>query len=253
MTDLVSTRREGAVLRVALNRPLKKNALTGEMYEALIAAFAAASADEGVAALLLAGEGGVFTAGNDIGDFLASAQSAESESVSSPATRFIRALARFDKPLVAAVEGQAVGIGTTLCFHCDLVYAAPSARFLMPFVNLGIVPEAGSSMLAPIRFGRARAAEMLLLAEPFGAEKAREYGLVNAVIPADQLHAHALEKAQALAAKPRAALLATRRLMRGDAEALYAHMEVENDEFRRAMRSPEAKAAFRAFLERPNG
>ena len=253
MTDLVRAHREGAVLSVTLNRPQKKNALTGEMYEALLAAFEAASGDEGVAALLLSGEGGVFTAGNDIGDFLASAQSAESESVSSPATRFIRALARFDKPLVAAVEGQAVGIGTTLCFHCDLVYAAPNARFLMPFVNLGIVPEAGSSMLAPIRFGRARAAEMLLLAEPFGAEKAREYGLVNAVIPADQLHAHALEKAQALAAKPRAALLATRRLMRGDAEALYAHMEVETDEFGRAMRSPEAKAAFRAFLERPKG
>jgi len=169
MTDLVSAHRDGGVVSVTLNRPQKKNALTGEMYEALLAAFETASDDEGVGALLLSGEGGVFTAGNDIGDFLASAQSAAKESASTPASRFIRALARFEKPLVAAIEGQAVGIGTTLCFHCDLVYAAPSARFLMPFVNLGLVPEAGSSMLAPMRFGRARAAEFLLLAEPFDA------------------------------------------------------------------------------------
>ena len=166
------------------------------MYEALLAAFETASGDEGVGALLLSGEGGVFTAGNDIGDFLASAQSAAKESASTPASRFIRALARFEKPLVAAIEGQAVGIGTTLCFHCDLVYAAPSARFLMPFVNLGLVPEAGSSMLAPMRFGRARAAEFLLLAEPFDAETAREIGLVNAIVPAEDLRAHALAKAQ---------------------------------------------------------
>jgi enoyl-CoA hydratase/carnithine racemase len=163
----------------------------------------------------------------------------------------IRTLARFEKPLVAAIEGQAVGIGTTLCFHCDLVYAAPSARFLMPFVNLGLVPEAGSSMLAPMRFGRARAAELLLLAEPFDAETAREIGLVNAIVPAEELRAHALSKARALAAKPRAALLATRRLMRGESEALYAHMEAELGEFSRALRSPEAKAAFTAFLEKP--
>ena len=194
------------------------------MYEALLAAFETASGDEGVGALLLSGEGGAFTAGNDIGDFLASAQSAAKESASTPASRLIRTLARFEKPLVAAIEGQAVGIGTTLCFHCDLVYAAPSARFLMPFVNLGLVPEAGSSMLAPMRFGRARAAEFLLLAEPFDAETAREIGLVNAIVPAEELRAHALAKARALAAKPRAALLATRRLMRGEfGSALRAH------------------------------
>ena len=140
------------------------------MYEALLAAFETASGDEGVGALLLSGEGGAFTAGNDIGDFLAERAIRAKESASTPAGRFIRTLARFEKPLVAAIEGQAVGIGTTICFHCDLVYAAPSARFLMPFVNLGLVPEAGSSMLAPMRFGRARAAEFLLLAEPFDAE-----------------------------------------------------------------------------------
>jgi enoyl-CoA hydratase/carnithine racemase len=253
MTDLVRTHREGAVLSVTLNRPQKKNALTGEMYEALLAAFEAASADHGIAAILLGGEGGVFTAGNDIGDFLAGAQSAAKEDAPTPAGRFIRALSRFEKPLVAAIEGQAVGIGTTLCFHCDLVYAAPNARFLMPFVNLGLVPEAGSSLLAPMRFGRARAAEFLLLGEPFDATTAREIGLVNAIVPADQLRAHALGKAQALAAKPRVAMLATRRLMRGDSEALYAHMESELGEFWRALRSPEAKAAFTAFLEKSRG
>jgi enoyl-CoA hydratase/carnithine racemase len=255
MTDLVRVAREGAVLRVSLNRPAKKNALTAEMWEGLLAAFELASADDDVAALLLSGEGGSFTAGNDIGDFLAGALSAqaEGEGAATPGGRVIRAISRFEKPLVAAIEGQAVGIGTTLCFHCDLVYAAPSARFQMPFVNLGLVPEAGSSLLAPMRFGRARAAEFLLLAEPFDAETARELGLVNAVVPAGDLYAHALAKAQALAAKPRAAMLATRRLMRGDSEALYAHMEAELVEFWRALRSPEAKQAFTAFLEKPKG
>lgn len=253
MTDLVHIHREGAVLCLTLNRPQKKNALTGEMYQALLAAFETASADDGVAALLISGEGGVFTAGNDIGDFLAGAQSAARPADPSPGGKFIRALARFEKPIVAAIEGQAVGIGTTLCFHCDLIYAAPDARFLMPFVNLGLVPEAGSSMLAPMRFGRARAAEFLLLAEPFGAETAREIGLINAVVPARDLRAHALAKAQALAAKPRAALLATRKLMRGDCEALYAHMEAELAEFWRALRSPDAKAAFLSFLEKAKG
>jgi enoyl-CoA hydratase/carnithine racemase len=251
MTDLVKESREGAVLRLTLNRPQKKNALTGEMYGALLAAFDAASADDATAVILIEGEGGAFTAGNDIGDFLAGAQTAFRDGDVSPGGKFIRALARFEKPIVAAVEGQAVGIGTTLCFHCDLVYAAPNARFLMPFVNLGLVPEAGSSMLAPMRFGRARAAEMLLLAEPFGAETAREIGFVNAIVPAAELRAHALAKAQALAAKPRAALLATRKLLRGDSEPLYAHMEAELVEFARALRSPEAKAAFMSFLEKP--
>ncbi len=200
--------------------------------------------------MLLSGEGGVFTAGNDISDFAAAAQTALADGSVSPGGRFIRALARFEKPIVAAIEGQAVGIGTTLCFHCDLVYAAPSARFRMPFVDLGLVPEAGSSKLARERFGWARAAELLLLAESFDAARACELGLVNAVVPADSLLAHALQKAHALAAKPRAAMLATRRLMRGDAESLYSHMEAELTEFAHAVRSPEARAAFRAFMER---
>ena len=253
MTEFVLIRREGAVLSVSLNRPQKKNAITSEMYAALSGALETASGDDGIGCLVVSGEGGVFTAGNDIGDFLAGATAATQEAPSTPGGRFIRALARFEKPIVAAVQGQAVGIGTTLCFHCDLVYAAPDARFVMPFVDLGLVPEAGSSRLAPMRFGHARAAAMLLLGEPFGAEAAREMGFVNAVVPAEALREHALAKAKALAAKPRAALLASRKLMRGDAQPLYDHMEAELVEFWRGLRSPEARAAFTAFLAKSKG
>ena len=247
MTEHVKIERHGAVLAAILNRPDKKNALTGEMYEALSLALATASADATLAVVLFAGEGGVFTAGNDIADFATAAQN-PSGVEDSPGGKFIRALARFEKPMIAAVEGNAVGIGTTLCFHCDLVYAAPSARFRMPFVDLGLVPEAGASMLAPLRFGAAKAAEFLLLGDAFDAETARQIGFVNALAPAEGLRALAMEKAQALAAKPRAAMLATRRLLRGDREPLYAHMEAELEAFAAAVRSPEARKAFMAFL-----
>jgi enoyl-CoA hydratase/carnithine racemase len=163
---------------------------------------------------------------------------------------FIRALAAFEKPLVAAVEGPAVGVGTTLCFHCDLVYAAPDARFQMPFVNLGLVPEAGASLLAPQRFGYAKAAEFILLAESFDASVARDLGLVNAIVEPGELYAHALAKAQALAAKPRDALLATRRLLRGDPAVLKARMDEELRLFGEAVRSPQARAAFTAFMQK---
>ena len=197
---------------------------------------------------MLSGKGGVFTAGNDIADFLAVAARGTGDF---PAWRFVSKLAEFEKPLIAAIDGLAIGVGTTLCFHCDLVYAAPAARFQMPFVNLGLVPEAGSSLLAPQRFGRAKAAEFLLLAEPFGADEALELGLVNAVLPQAELMAHAMGRAAALAAKPRAALLATRRLMRGDPEALKARMAEEMHAFSAALKSPEAHAAFQAFLSAP--
>ena len=187
----------------------------------------------------------MFTAGNDIGDFLAVALH---ETGDFPAWRFVNTVAEFEKPLIAAVDGLAIGVGTTLCLHCDLVYAAPTARFQTPFVNLGLVPEAGSSLLAPQRFGRAKASEFLLLAEPFGADEALRLGLVNAVLPESELLPHAMSKAAALAAKPRAALLATRRLMRGDPEALKAQMAAEMHAFSAAIKSPEAHAAFQAFL-----
>jgi enoyl-CoA hydratase/carnithine racemase len=248
--DILTTKdieisREGAVMSAAFARPQKKNAITGAMYEALVEAFEAAERDPGIGAFVLSGKGGVFTAGNDIADFLAVASRADGDF---PAWRFVSKLAEFEKPLVAAVDGLAVGVGTTLCFHCDLVYATAQARFQMPFVNLGLVPEAGSSLLAPQRFGRARAAEFLLLAEPFGAEQAHALGLVNAILPQAELTAHAMRKAAELAAKPRAALLATRRLMRGDGEALKARMAEETHAFAAALKSDEARAAFEAFL-----
>ena len=244
----IEVAREGAVMSAAFARPQKKNAITGAMYEALIEAFEAAERDPDVGALVLSGKGGVFTAGNDIADFLAVAARGTGDF---PAWRFVSKLAEFEKPLIAAIDGLAIGVGTTLCFHCDLVYAAPAARFQMPFVNLGLVPEAGSSLLAPQRFGRAKAAEFLLLAEPFGADEALKLGLVNAVLPQAELMAHAMGRAAALAAKPRAALLATRRLLRGDAEALKARMAEEMHAFSAALKSPEAHAAFQAFLSAP--
>jgi len=247
MTDDIEIARQGAVLSAAFARPEKKNAITGAMYEALIEAFETAERDASVGALVLSGRGGAFTAGNDIADFLAVAMHEAGEF---PAWRFVSKLAEFEKPLVAAVDGLAIGVGTTLCFHCDLVYAAPQARFQMPFVDLGLVPEAGSSLLAAQRFGRAKAAEFLLLAEPFGAEQALRLGLVNAILPQGELLAHAMEKAAALAAKPREALLATRRLMRGDNEVLKAQMAAETHAFSAALKSPEAHAAFQAFLAR---
>jgi len=252
MSANVLIARDGAVLVATLDRPEKKNALTGDMYGALCEALALASRDADIGVVVLAGRGGVFTAGNDIGDFAMRA-AAGGDANDSPGATFIRALARFEKPLVAAVDGLAVGIGTTLCFHCDLVYASPAARFKMPFVDLGLVPEAGSSLLTPQRFGYAKAAEYLLLGESFDAETAHELGLVNAVVAADALAAHALERARALAAKPRHALMTTRRLMRGDAAALYERMDVELQAFAAAVRSPEARAAFMTFLGKAKG
>jgi enoyl-CoA hydratase/carnithine racemase len=250
MTHGIEVRRDGGVLSAAFDRPEKKNAITSAMYEALIETFDAAERDPDVGAFVLSGNGADFTAGNDIGDFLALATGAagSGDMHDAPAWRFISRLARFEKPLVAAVHGLAVGLGTTLCFHCDLVYASPDARFHMPFVNLGLVPEAGSSLLAPLRFGRAKASEFLLLAEPFNAETARELGLVNALVPESALLAHAMSKAAALAAKPRSALLTTRRLLRGDPGALKARMDEEIEAFAAALASGEARAAFRAFM-----
>jgi enoyl-CoA hydratase/carnithine racemase len=245
MTRDIEVTRQGAVLSAAFARPQKKNAITGAMYETLIEAFETAARDPEIGALVISGKGGVFTAGNDIGDFLTVALREAGEF---PAWRFVNTVAEFEKPLIAAVDGLAIGVGTTLCLHCDLVYAAPTARFQTPFVNLGLVPEAGSSLLAPQRFGRAKASEFLLLAEPFGADEALKLGLVNAILPQSELLAHAMSKAAALAAKPRAALLATRRLMRGDPEALKAQMAAEMHAFSAALKSPEAHAAFQAFL-----
>ena len=243
ITDLA-----GGVRRIGLNRPEKKNALTGAMYDAMRAALEAADASDAIGAVVFSGVPGIFCAGNDIADFVAQAGQAFGEA---PALRFIRQLARTRTPMVAAVDGIAVGIGTTLTLHCDLVYASPAARFRTPFVELGLVPEAASSYLLPRRVGRLKATEILLLSEMFGADAAEDLGLVNAVIPSDLLVEHAIAQAARLAALPRGALAASRALIRGDQAALEAALQAEAEAFDRQLRGPEAQAAFQAFLSRP--
>lgn len=243
MTDHVAISREDGIIVLRLDRPEKKNALTGAMYAALMEAFAQADRDR-LAAVVLTGSGGSFTAGNDIADFLAYAR----QPGAAPPFRFLEALVALETPLVAAVEGVAVGIGTTILLHCDLAYAGPSARFQMPFVDLGLVPEAGSTRLLPERVGGVKAAELLLLAEAFDAEEALRLGLVNAVVPAAALMDHALAQARRLAAKPRGALRTTRALLRRDRDALLAVIRAESEAFGAALASPEARAAFEAFL-----
>ena len=246
MSEHIKVARETGVLTSALSRPQKKNALTAAMYERFMAALDEAEADAGVGAVIIHGEGGVFTSGNDIADFLATARDMNDFA----ALRFVRRIAIFDKPLVAAVDGVAVGVGVTMLFHCDLVYATPAAQFRMPFVDLGLVPEAAASLLAPLRFGMARATEFLMLGEPFEAAQARALGFVNDVIPAEQLLGFAHKRAMQLASKPRQALLATRRLMRGDRKDILARIDEEARIFAERMASEEARSVFMAFMNR---
>ena len=247
MSDTILIHEAGGVLELRFNRPDKKNAILGAMYDTLTAALLDAAARPAVRAALIGAEGDAFTAGNDIRDFLAM----QGGLGDAPPARFIRAIATFAKPLVAAVQGPAVGVGTTLLLHCDLVYASPAATFSAPFVDLGLVPEAGSSLLLPARMGYARAAALLLLGEAMDATAALSAGLLTGIVPAEELQDHARAKARKLAAKPAAALAASRALMRGDPAALHARMREEEAAFTRALASPEARAAFAAFLNRP--
>ncbi len=244
MTEGVERIETNGVIELHLDRADKKNALTAAMYRTLIGALAEASARADIAVVLIAGKGDAFCAGNDLKDFLAGPEGGQA------AFEFVRAIATFGKPIVTAVQGLAVGIGTTMLFHCDLVYAAPDARFVLPFVNLGLVPEAGSSLLAPAVMGYAKAAQMLLLGDPLDAEGADKAGLVSAVVPGDRLLDHARAKAAALAAKPPQALAYTRRLMKGDPTALEARIDEEARLFQETMQSAEAREAFTAFFEK---
>lgn len=239
--------RNGPVLCVTFDRPDKKNALTKSMYIAATQALCEADRDSKIGAILFQGAGGCFTAGNDIADFLAVSEEQEEF----PAFTFIKKLAACETPLVAAVSGLAIGIGATMILHCDLVYAAPDTLFRMPFVDLGVVPEAASSLLLPRRTGMAKAAELLLLCEPFNANEALRLGLINAIIPPQELRNFALERAAKLAAKPRTALAATRRLMRSETQNIEMRIMEEVRLFSIAMRSDEARAAFTAFLSKP--
>ncbi len=244
MSDGIEIIEQGGVLEIHIDRPEKKNALTAAMYSIMTAALADASARTDIGAVLIAGKGDAFCAGNDLQDFTQGPQGGAA------AFAFIRAIASFDKPLVAAVQGLAVGVGTTMLFHCDLVYAAPDARFIMPFVNLGIVPEAGSSLLAPATMGYAKAAAMLLLGEPMDVETADQAGLVTAVILGSELVEHARAKASALMRKPPLALAATRRLLKGDQTLLLDRIDEEARLFEQMLASEEAQEAFSAFFEK---
>ncbi len=248
MTDAITIQdAPGGVRLIGFNRPEKKNAITGAMYDAMRAALEEADASEAVGAVVFTGMPGVFSAGNDLADFLAGARDSF---LDAPPLQFIRQLARTRTPMVAAVDGIAVGIGATLTLHCDLVFVGSSARFRMPFVDLGLVPEAASSYLLPRRVGRLKATELLLLSEPYDADAAVALGLANAVIPSDMLVEHALAQAARLAALPRGALAASRALIRGDQAQVEAALEAEAQAFEARLRAPEAQAAFRSFLAR---
>ncbi|CCB66175.1 crotonase/enoyl-CoA hydratase family protein [Hyphomicrobium sp. MC1] len=248
MTAEIAIWRDGPIQILRIARPEKKNALTGAMYGKLADAIEAGDADDTIAAHILTGSGGVFTAGNDIGDFLATARG--TGGLDKNVVRFIRLLPVVKKPLIAAVDGNAIGIGTTLLFHCDLVYAAPDATFATPFLDLGVVPEAASSLLMPARMGYTRAFAMLALGDPLSADDALAAGFVNAIVPASDLEATALAAAKRLSAKPPEALAIARRLMRGDPEIILARMDEEVAAFRERLRSPEAVEAFTAFFEK---
>ena len=235
------------IARIELNRPEKKNALSPQMYAAMALALGAADADEQVRVVLIHGQAGCFTSGNDVKDFLELPRGPGE----SPAAGFLRAISTARKPLVAAVGGPAVGVGTTMLLHCDLVYAAPNARLQMPFVPLGLLPEAASSLLLPAMAGYRRAAEMLLLGAPFGAEKALAAGIVTEIVPEAELLGRAREAALALAALPPATVQMTKELMkRGMARGVQERMTEELQLFGERLRSPEAKEALRAFMEK---
>lgn len=247
MQSHILTTTSDRVLSIRINRPEKKNALTLAMYTAMTEALSAAADDPAVRVVLLTGNEQGFTAGNDISDFVAHPP----VDLDSPVMRFLRVLTTFPKPLVAAVNGVAIGIGTTMLLHCDLVYAGEGARFHLPFVDLGLVPEAASSLLLPQLVGRRRAAELLMLATPFDAQRSLTLGLVNAVYPPAEVETVAQAAAQTLASKAPTALRLTKALMmRGMQDAVEDALILEARQFVQQLRSPEAQEAFQAFLER---
>jgi enoyl-CoA hydratase/carnithine racemase len=246
MDDIVTEQR-GSVLRVQFNRPTKRNAMTSAMYLTLAGIFNEAANDESTRVILWHGAGDSFCAGNDIEDFLKNPPG----SGESPQASLMNALVDFDKPVVVAVHGAAIGGGTTMLTHCDFIYAGESAKFQMPFINLAVVPEFGSSCSLPARIGHVRAAELILLGVPFDAKRAAELGLVTQVLSDKDVLARATETAAKLAAKPAAALQASKRLIKQPfREQIKAAMKAENEEFSAQVRSEDAKEAFTAFLEK---
>jgi len=244
MSDVVVTS-EGALSILRLHRAEKKNALTGAMYTALSHALKEANADDGVGAIVILGQPGIFCAGNDIKDFIGFAMGG---GIGQPVLDFLRALVENEKPLVAGLDGAAIGIGTTMILHCDYAVASNRSVFATPFVDLGLVPEAASSLIVPQLMGNRVAFEMLAMGAKFDANRAREIGLVNAVTEPATLEADTLETARAIAAKPREAVRLTRRLIRGDPSAILARIDEEAKLFSERLMSKEARQAFEAFL-----
>ena len=243
----IATERSGSILRIQLNRPTKKNAMTSAMYVNLAEMLTGAAQDERIRVVLWHGAGDSFCAGNDLEDFMKNPPGPGD----SPQSRLISALINFDKPIVAAVQGAAIGGGTTMLTHCDFVYAGESAKFHLPFINLALVPEFATTYSVPARVGYLRAAELILLGLPFDALRAAELGLVTRVVPDQKLLGTATETAQKLAEKPAGALQACKKLMRRPSrEQLEEAAKFENEEFSARLRSADAKEAFKAFFEK---
>jgi enoyl-CoA hydratase/carnithine racemase len=245
MQEIVVTHRDRAA-EIRLNRAGKKNAITSAMYAAMADALDAAANDASVRVVTILGSGGIFTAGNDIEDFMRTPPLDTDQ----PVFRFLRALVSFPKPVVAGVDGLAIGIGTTMLLHCDIVLAAPNASFSMPFVDLALVPEAASSLLFPRLVGQQRAAMHLLLGEPFDAATAKDFGLVAEIVEPDRLDEKVAQLAVRIAAKPPEALRIAKALLRAEPEPVVARMEREGMAFASRLTSPEAAEAFRAFFEK---
>lgn len=250
MSEHVLSEKSGGVLTLTLNRPEKKNALTRDMYQALGDAIDQAEFDREVRCVLIQANGDMFTAGNDLTDFAAvNAGESNANEARRGGNPLLAALARAKTPLVAAVNGRAVGVGVTMLLHCDLVYISEDALLTTPFVNLALVPEAASSLTLPARIGHARAFSMFVLGEAVDAKKAVDWGIANAAVPIDQLRARAKAAADAVAARPPAAVVITKSLMR-DGEAIANRMDEEGRHFAAQLKSPEAKEAFAAFAEK---
>lgn len=244
--QIIEEIRDG-IMQVTINRPEKKNALTVAMYSALTEAIMRGEQDPAVKIILISGAGGNFTSGNDLQDFL----DTPPRDMESPVFVFMNTISRAEKPIIAAVTGLAVGIGTTMLLHCDLVYAGSGARFLLPFVNLGLNPEAGSSFLLPLLAGYHRAAELLFLGEPFSADRAREIGLVNAVCDDSEVLNFAMAQAKKIIEKPQISVRLTKRMLKkGNAEIVGRLIPEEANILIKRLASPEADEAFRAFFER---
>ena len=250
MSDHILNSRDGAVLRLAFNRPDKKNAITAAMYAALADGLEEAACDNGIRAVLFESRGDMFTSGNDIADFMSGAATPSPGNEKPPVIRFLEAIATAEKPLIASVQGGAVGVGVTMLLHCDLVYASSAATFHTPFVNLGVVPEAASSLLMPMIAGHQRAAEMLIAGKKIDASRAREFGFVNEVVEPEALEPAALAAAQAIDEKAPTAMLLTKRLMNGDRETIMKRMQEEGAHFAAQLQSAEFREAGMAFMQK---